>query len=189
MSMIHGKNVFPLELVLSGAVGYFMDAQGEVWSEKARKGTLIKLAGSTSPQGRYVTLSLAGCSTSHRLDSLATIAKRHVEFAKNTTSVAEAVASTKVEPPLSMKALRAPVDFLSKHATTVEAGIKARGWVIATVEAGKLSFGADPKIHLSDDSVNTELARLASLKRDTKYVKLQIQAALTLPALPSAIWE
>lgn len=192
MSMIHGKNVFPLELVLHGAAGYFMDAQGEIWSEKSRKGVLIRLAGSTSANGRYVNLSIGGFSTSHKVADLTIRAQRHTEFAKHTAPFGEAAAVVVPKTTLAAAqaaALTASAPFQSKHAASIDAGIKLRGWVIATVENGKLSFGADPKIHITDDSVNTELARLASAKRDTKYVKLQIQAALTLPALPAAVWE
>jgi hypothetical protein len=210
--MVHqGKNYFPLSLILMFSSGYFMDQDGEVWSTRARHGTLTKLTGSTTSSGRYVTLqSDRGDGQSHRYDKLRRLCKAHPQWkilgmdAKPSVQVAKTDLATAMglKPavlPTVIKqmatnaiarhnATQVAIANADKrhHAPSVDAGIKARGWIISTVTEGALTFGYQPAIHTTEDSVNAEIDRLVKLRPGKKFVKLQIQGAVTAGTV---VWE
>jgi hypothetical protein len=210
--MVHqGRNYFPLSLVLAATNGYYMDAAGEVWSEKAKRGTLTRLTGSTTASGRYVTLqSNSRFGQSFRYDQLQRQCKSHpqwralgmegqapVQVAKTDLatamglkpavlpSVIKQMATSAIARHQATQAAIANTDT-RHHAADVNSGIKARGWIIGSVEEGALTFGLKPAIHTVEDSVNAEIDRLAKLRPGKKFVKLQIQGAVTMGAV---VWE
>jgi hypothetical protein len=210
--MVHqGKNYFPLSLILAFSSGYYMDRDGEIWSIK--RGPMIKLAGSNTGSGRYITLqNERGGAQSYRYDRLRSLCKAHpqwkslgmeafapmpVQVAK--TDLATAMGLKPAVLPTAIKQMA--TNAVARHQTTqaaianadtrhhapsVDAGIKARGWIIGTVEEGALTFGLKPAIHTVEDSVNAEIDRLAKLRPGKKFVKLQIQGAVTAGKV---VWE
>lgn len=60
------------------------------------------------------------------------------------------------------------------HAGTTEEGIKAKGSIIGRVHKGHLVFGSEPKIHTSEESVKSEMQRLALEHPGVKFVELKI---------------
>ena len=62
----------------------------------------------------------------------------------------------------------------SHHATSVEAGIKAKGSIIGRVHKGRLVFGSEPKIHMTADSVKRQMERLAMEHPGVKFVEFKI---------------
>jgi hypothetical protein len=197
--MIHGKNLFPMQLVLTGSQGYFMDADGEIWSERARKGSLVKLAGSRTPSGRYVTLATnARFGQAYKLEQLQRQARAHADWTKHVLTLAQTATLSKVDlasalglkGPVAAKVAPSIAAALKAaerhHAASVDAGIKARGWIIGTVNEGAITFGLNPAIHTVEQSVNDEIDRLAKLRPGVKFVKLQIQGAVTAG---SVVWE
>lgn len=212
-----GKNYFPLTLVLHIiATGYYMDSDGEVWSERARKGVLTKLTGSTTATGRYVTLQSSSRSrfgSTYNLAQLQKLCREHIEWkilgmdvvqvpktdlatAMGLKSTAGRLGTMHAQSAVARHVQRQAEDAATianlvaagkrHHAADVNSGIKARGWVIGAVEDGALTFGLKPAIHTTEQSVNDEIDRLAKLRPGKKFVKLQIQGAVTVGAV---VWE
>jgi hypothetical protein len=71
------------------------------------------------------------------------------------------------------------------HARSLSGGIHARGYIIGTVQEDALTFGSNPVIHMTSNSVDLEIERLAALYPGTKFVKLRIEGALTV----GTVWE
>jgi hypothetical protein len=203
--MFKGKNLFPISNVIPTATGYYMDAQGEVWSERAKRGILTKLDGSTTPSGRYVTLQTNNqTSHSYRHDQLVHLCRGHWQWKALTATDTVKVAKTDLATAMGLKPAALPsvkqmaVSAVANHQTTqvaigtrhhapsVAAGIKARGWVIGKIHQGALSLGLEPKIHTVETSVDAEIDRLAKQYVGQKFVKLQIQGAVTAGAV---VWE
>lgn len=178
--IIHGKNLFPLSLTLVGAQGYFMDAAGEIWSERGRKGSLRKLAGTQTPGGRQVTLQTnvhLGFSPTYKCDHLQHEAKRHRDFAKHTMNLINLATAMGLKSESIMN---------RAHADSLATGITAKGWIIGTIADDAITIGVKPVIHTTEASVNDEITRLATLKPGVKFVKLRIEGALTVGA---PVWE
>lgn len=198
----NSQNLFPITKIIASADGYFMDRAGEVWSERARKGSLIKLAGSTTSSGRYVTMQTNGrFGQSYKLNDLQRRCKAHKDWNEDTRPLPStdrtipsahqhqvAVPKTTLAGALGLGKSPVQIEIVSTrhHAADANDGIAKRGWVIASVKNGKLSFAAEPTIHTSDVSVISELDRLAKQSPGVKYVKLQIQGAAVAGALQ---WE
>lgn len=68
----------------------------------------------------------------------------------------------------------------SNHATTLVQGIYLRGFIIGRVENGVILFGSKPPIHLTEDSVKAEVARLAAKSPGTQIIWVKIQGAATV---------
>lgn len=68
----------------------------------------------------------------------------------------------------------------SNHATTLVQGIYQRGFIIGRVENGVILFGSKPPIHLTEDSVKAEVARLAAKSPGTQIIWVKIQGAATV---------
>jgi hypothetical protein len=211
--MVHqGQNFFPIANVIPTATGYFMDVQGEVWSERAKRGTLTKLAGSTTASGRYVTLQTnSRFGQSYRYDQLTRLCQNHPQWkvlGMSGATIPVVVAKTDLATAMGLKPAVLPsvikqmaTSAIARHqatqaavaktdtrhhASSVDVGIKARGWIIGTVDEGALTFGLKPAIHTVEDSVDGEIDRLAKLRPGQKFVKLQIQGAVTAGAV---VWE
>lgn len=86
--LIHGQNLFPLTQIEPRAVGYYMDRDGEIWSERARQGVLTKLKGSRTPAGRYITLQTNGSfGQTYSLAYLQLNARAHRHFTTDTAAI------------------------------------------------------------------------------------------------------
>ena len=164
--LIDGRNLYPLERITNSVPGYFMDAQYEVYSTRGGK-QLARLYGSSANGNRYYTLG--GVSWNKR--DLMRRAAADPAFKSETTS-----------QPISMVLQpTAPAD--RAHATSLTHGLKARGFVIAKVQAGRLVFGSNPKIHLTADSVRSEAERLAIAEPGVQFVSLQITGSVIAAGL------
>jgi hypothetical protein len=83
---------------------------------------------------------------------------------------------------------RANEDFIAETtlapvAESTDLGIAGRGFVLATVQDGKMVFEHDPKIHLTELSYRVEMARIASDNPGKKVVALKIVGAVESAAL------
>lgn len=185
------KNLFPITKIIPSADGYFMDASGEVWSERGRK-NLLKMSGSTTTSGRYVTMQTNGrFGQAYKLNDLQRRCKAHKDWNADTRPL-PVVEPRKVTVPkttlssalgLSKSPVQVEVVSTRHHAADADDGIAKRGWVIASVKGKQLSFSVDPVIHTSEVSVISEMDRLAKQSPGVKYVKLQIQGAAVAGAL------
>jgi hypothetical protein len=148
-----------------------MDGKGEVYSTK--RGQLGQLLGSRTPSGIYLTLN----KRTYQKSQLQRQAMAHRDFRLETAAPTVAAA---------VPAATAPVK--RAHAATLAEGIAKRGWVIAKValvndgpkQVEALLFGSKPPVHLTAESVNDELKRLATLNPGVKYVKLKVEGGLVL---------
>lgn len=165
--LIQNQNLFPLSKVRKTLARRYMSAEGNVFSNTS--GKLIELHSTSTAEGsEYIRFS---AEVSYPKGLLMHACTAHVDFFKDTT---ERV-STASKPA---RAKSMPNSRL--HAETITAGIKARGWIIGQVADQSIIFGAVPVIHITDASVMSELERLAAKKPGTKFVKLRIEAALTV---------
>lgn len=54
---------------------------------------------------------------------------------------------------------------------------KGKGWVIGSLgDDGQILFSEKPRVHPSEDSVNTEIERLATTYKGKTFVKLKVEA-------------
>ena len=158
--MIQGQNVFDMKRVNSVFVGYYMDANGEVYSAKAVQGRLTRLAGSNTASGRYYTLN----GRSYRHDWLKAQIMTRLDFKQE---VSQAVKAAQVASPADRS-----------HASTVEAGIAAKGYMIGRLQSNAIVLGSEPKIHTTLKSVNSEMERLAGVYPGVKFVRLKIDGSV-----------
>lgn len=160
---LSGMNVFPLVKMDQFMNGYFIDKDGNVYSNKVSMRTLTKLTGSSTPSGRYYTLN----KRTYRADSLIARAKQHPMFAQEVYPAAVAVA---VQLATTAPAAVTPANK-SKSAAKL---VAAKGFVLATVgPSDKLVFGTDPMFQLDLPTATTEAERIANLKPGTRIVVLQ----------------
>lgn len=54
--------------------------------------------------------------------------------------------------------------------------VNSRGWIIGSVNGNQFSFSSNPRVHDTENSVNTEIERLAKTNPGTKFVKVRIEA-------------
>jgi hypothetical protein len=170
-------DVFPLERLYSRLSAYYIDATGAVYSTKGKNP--VKLLGSCKRGGqRYYTLDKQSWSGTWLLNR----ARNHPAYFGETSSAKAA------EEPVSTDSSGSPWPI--PHAPSVEAGLKAKGWVIGQVSVHEgeqfLMFGSKPKIHLTVASVDAELARLAGEKPGTKFVSFKVDKAVVAGGLS---WE
>jgi exoribonuclease II len=139
-----------------------MDAARAVWSMKT--GKLIRLSGSHTRSGRYY--SLAG--QTYREDFLNRMAQAHSSFNEHTRApdILSMLKAKKASPESN--------DSARVHAPNFDAGIKSKGYMIATVENGRILFAKSPTIHLTQNSVEAEMERLALISPGTKFIYVKI---------------
>jgi hypothetical protein len=161
---IAGKNVLPLVKTDSLLQGYFMDAEGNVYSNKAHHGKLALLGGSRTPSGRYYTLN----GRSFRADRLVTMAKQCPSFVMETSFATQPVI---VQAPATANNQPLP----SGRTRSAKQAAKDKGFVLAHIgPTDRLVFGTDPVLHLARSTAVAEAERVANLKPGTKILVLQI---------------
>jgi len=161
--------VFSLKTIDTYMDGYYMDADGGVWSTRGR--VPARLTGSSTPSGRYYTLN----KRSHRADQLVYLARAHKTFASETAKTIE-LAVAKATPP-------APLQGRTQSARTA-AG--ARGFLLATLTpTDKLAFGTNPVFHLTEATVRAEAERIAA-ESGIEVVLLRIVGKVKVQ---KAVWE
>ena len=163
--------VFPLVKINSRLDGYFIDAGGAIFSTK--KGPAQRLIGSQTKSWYPRTYTLSNMNyIGHQLLSAS---KSHRDWAKEIQLESAPIVDT------SGSVNQAAVSPRS-HAKSVHEGITGRGVVIAQVskhdDIEHLEFGSKPAIHMSENSWNSELQRLAFAKPGTKFVALKIVGGL-----------
>lgn len=161
--LINGSNVFPLNKIYSRLTGYYMSSNGQVYSNFKNPTTLKLLSGS----GDYYTLA----RQSFNKMSLRSTVMRHVDFQRETRSPTPSVPQERTSPPNRC------------HATTIEEGVKGRGSIIGAVIESKITFGSDPKIHMTEQSLKDEMQRLALATPGVKYIALKITHGLIATGL------
>jgi hypothetical protein len=164
---LNSLHVFPLVQMDSMLNGYFMDASGNVYSNKSlhSAGVLAKLSGSRQPSGHYYTLN----KRAFRADDLIRRARAHKSF----------VFETKV--PISSTAIDAAVDGVVCMGRTksAERAVAVKGYVIATIgPSDRFVFGTDPVLHVGESTVKEEAGRIAALKPGTEVVILKVHASV-----------
>lgn len=164
----HGiQRVFPLEEVVGDGHGYFITSAGTVFI--TRQGTLAQMLIGTPLPGdvdgilnREYSVSGQYCTRA----SLLRLAKNSVSW--NYHMVAEETAPT---PDID----KAPSN---RSYGTVAQGLASNGAVIARVSGtgaeAFLEFGSKPKIHLTPESLKSEMTRLATANPCVRYVALKI---------------
>ena len=155
--------LFPLTKIDNRLVHYYINSQGHVYSTK-QYAKPRRMSGSYTSGVTYYTLGIGrNRSTSKRGDDLLAMAKLHTDCAKE---IAASPIVTKIQDRSESSA-----DFRPLVAT----GIERKGYIIGQVQGEALVFGSKPKIHLTMDSVKTEVARLAAKSPGTQIIYLQIQ--------------
>lgn len=183
--LVDNKNLFPLQLAYASLYDYYMDAEGEVYSKK--RGALARLSGSTPYRfGSYnrtagKTYTLNG--TSYQAVKLKAHAQAHPSFKEETHDPKKKTPGGYGPATLSAAALGVDLTKVKSsvpspdrvHATSVEAGIKGKGFIITRFMPGVgLIFSKQPAIHLTEDSARSEMERLAKEVPGTKFVMLKI---------------
>lgn len=170
---VGSQHLFPLTKVSAFCEGYYMDGTGQVYSTKRGPVPTLML-GSRTPSGTYLTLN----KRTYQKEQLQRKAMAHKDFKVETTApgvLQHVLPPYSAVPTLAVK---------REHAMSLAEGISKRGWVIAKVQVVDqeevLIFGSKPAVHLTVDSVNDELTRLATLNQGVKYVKLKIDGGRVL---------
>ena len=158
--MISGMNLYEMARMNGVFAGYYMNKDGEIYSTKSASGALERLAGSNTASGRYYTLN----GLSYRHDWLKNQTMTRLDFEQE---VNQAVKPAQVASPANRS-----------HASTTEAGIVAKGYMIGRVNGHSIVLGSQPKIHLTLQSVNSEMERLAGSHPGVKFVRLKIDGSV-----------
>jgi hypothetical protein len=161
--LIEGRNLFDLSLVRAAFKGYFMDASGNIFSNKS--GKIKPMLGSATASGKYYTLN--GQTYSGTSIKNSAVGTRFYAETKATLGA----------PQVSAPALAgSPTD--RSYATSIDNGIKQRGVVICSVVNERLVFGSDPKIHTTAASWKGEIERLARNNPGVKFIALRVDSAV-----------
>lgn len=73
--------------------------------------------------------------------------------------------------------LRQAVAAAVRNKTRTEGEVNtSKGWIIGSVIGNSYSFNPTPRVHATEDSVNTEIERLAKTNPGTRFVKVRIEA-------------
>ena len=157
-------NLFHLSAVDAARLaGYYLDAHGAVYSTHGN-GLVKRLAGSRRNCIQYYTLN----NRSYRAADLLKSAKANPTFAQETLASVSQTAADRA------------------HASNTEDGVKARGVVLATIQDGKLHFGSEPKLHLTQKSYEAEMERIAHASPGTKVVALKVVRSVVAGKV---VWE
>lgn len=191
---VQGKNLYPLSHYIGSLTGYYMDAEGEVWSTK--RGGLVKLMGSTPMKlrfGRYVEgstryFTLNGLSYTH--EQLKNGCVYDPRFNEETNNPYERQPGGYGPKVLSAKTLGVDLAKVAEaqkvaavsseiraHAKDMNSGVKDKGFIIATLDpkdGGRLIFGTKPVVHLTPESAKNEMERLANEVPGVKFVMMRI---------------
>lgn len=163
-------NLFPLNKLGDRVLdGYFMDADGNVYSTRASK--LPKMMrGSRVDSKVYYTCSYYNGRFSTRYDGakLFERAKRNKSFVLHTSG--GPFSGTATQP-------QAPNQF--------EIGLAAKGWMIASVIAKKVSIVGN-EIYLTPDLTHAALVKAAQEKPGVKFVSLKIDRTVVANGL---VWN
>jgi len=160
-------HLFPLEKYKPRFRGYYMSADGKVYSTRGGN-NLKELTGSKANTwaNRYFTLDGGSWEQNH----LVTSAKAHKDFVLETT----------VPTVVGVKTALVPQKLTTErnHAKTAEDALAAKGSIIASVIKGKFAFGSDPVIHTTRESLKSEMARLANQNPGVRYVAFTITSSV-----------
>lgn len=171
---VHSISAFPLNLINNRiSQNYFISREGKVFSNRGSKGA-VQLSGSKAGNNTYFKLGGGTWSPSYKLSDLYRDAQRHARWEIETNTAIQ----LKQEANLQARALANPAGVKSIEELSVHQAIKDRGSIIGRVHKGHLVFGSNPKIHMSKDSLKAEMLRLATVYPGTKFVQLDIAAAV-----------
>lgn len=162
--LIEGKNLLPLHFLNVSWEGYFIDAQHMLWSSK-RGGKLLRLYGYRHRSGnRRFTLNGVTYFESYIKKLVLTSAN----FKQETSGVIK-------EKTLEL--------HNRSWAATLNDGLRQKGYLIGTVQNESLSFSKNPAIHLTMESMKSEMERLATTHPGKKFVAVKVvnsvQAGIT----------
>ena len=161
-------HLFPLEKFQSRFRGYYMSADGKVYSTRGNN-KLKELSGSkaNSWSNRYFTLDGGSWEQNHLTGNC----KAHKDFVLETTVPSVTGIKTAQMPAVKLTTER-------NHAKTAEEALAAKGSIIASVVNGKFLFGSNPVIHTTQESLKSEMARLASQNPGVRYVAFTITGSV-----------
>lgn len=167
MKVQHIDGLFHLHLISARLSGYYINAQGHVYS--TRRGGIDRLYGNAKT-GQFKLNYI-----NYTADWLLRAAKHHKLFEAETRVGAQALTTARVCKVTQLGD--------SVHAADVAHGVEKQGWVIASIADGALAFGLKPKIHLTEASVRAEMTRLATAHPGVKFVSLKIEKTLVSQGL------
>lgn len=164
--------LFPLVKLESRLENYYMDSTGSVYSTAKNKFPQC-LAGSHDSIYRSPKYTLKGV-----LYNGADLVRRAKLFKNFKAETSEDAPGTHSFSAKDIDCLKEALLPNRSHASTIDEGLSAKGWLIARVDissAGEvLMFGSKPAIHLTNDSVKAEMLRLAKLKPGVKFVSFKV---------------
>lgn len=159
--------LFPLDKAFPGLGGYFVDSTGNVWSTRVSTSPrrMTGSGPSSLPQNKCFTLN----GRSYRGSDLMRSARNHKDWGLEMASKADPV---DVAVSSNTKSLK------RSHAQSVASGLTARGVIIGRVAQvdgqSALVFGSKPAIHLTTESYEDEMKRLALEHPGVEYVALKV---------------
>lgn len=145
--------------------GYFYNPTSDgVFSNKT--GATVRLNGSYSGGVRRYNLQT---KTNHRWS----VVTRSIKHSDVVTSYKKVPLKTKnvVEKEMSLDE-----GWCTLDKTTTDF---PKGWIVGTIKHNRLMMSTDPKIHLTEKSVNDEMVRLANIMPKSVFVKLKIESFVT----------
>ena len=173
MDLTIAKCLFPLVKLEARLSDYFISTDGTIFSTKQTPAGRRMYGTGNSQAHRYVTLN----NVSYPVRELLARAKIHSDFARETgliKTVEKAIVASEVSSD-------------RRHATTIEQGLAQKGWMIGRVDEHKgekfIVFGSRPKIHLTADSVTSELTRLATAKPGVKFFSVKVDKSVIAGAV------
>lgn len=158
--------LFPLSKVDSRLTGYYISADGKIYSTKqSADGRLMTGSGSYGSRVRYFTMN----SQSYDGSVMYRRAQQHADWKTETT---KPTASIAVADKTGAKVTG------RSHAASVKAGVTGRGVVIARVAVHDgvehLLFGSKPALHMTEQSYTDEMTRLATQYPGVEFVALKV---------------
>jgi hypothetical protein len=170
---------FPLLKIRPNFSGYYMTANGDIYSTKQYKSPRKMIGGGTTRGGRTYTFSVSNSRlpVTERGDTLFALAKRHTDWAAD-TSLTTPAESTNIA---RMPNFASPVSNIGTaerhHAASTSIGIAKKGYIIGQVQGEAIVFGSKPVVHTSLQSVKSEVERLAARSPGTQIIYVKIEGA------------
>lgn len=179
-------NMFPLSKINPRLDGYFMARDGSIYS--TRRYPLPELLNGSRQSGR-VYFTLGGRSYKHQ--TLWLTAQRHSDWESETCwpelEAPMVLAAAKVIGP---PPAREPARVKNSIARSLDEGIRSRGVVIARVVVRdgqeRLVFPANPAMHLTEDSYQGVMKRLAASEPGVEFVALKVLKSVKSEGL---VWK
>lgn len=155
------ENLFDLSKLDSRFRGYFVDAEGKVYSNKLGFFRALKPSAPRNGYNKYWNFSANGRAQAIRIDRFARMLGLNDEyrsFAKAAKAAKElaAVAADSAATPAAM----------------------SNGFIVGTVLPHGVSFSDRPKVHTTEASARAECERLAILNKGKTFMYVEIKGSV-----------